>query len=289
VNPISIERKFDVKNAVFIAIALCAIMLLSYHADAQWVKPEHITFSALELRAKEIRHSVFAVQVEGNQKNEEKRDDWLELGTGFFVKRKDNVFLGVTCRHIVLMTRKMKKEIYVGFDDKNHGYIRLRCAVDYVEQKYDVAILRPKKGGYKNVDPASLAFSREQIGSNEDLVPGRGVLIPGYPLGLGVSIDENYPVFRFGIIAQYSGANFFLIDGVASHGNSGSPVFCLKELKVVGLIGAHKTDRISLFDENGEKVAALPYNAGLAQAIAPEVIGNILDMMNKNVQPNDPH
>lgn len=275
------------KNTILISfVFVLAIPLCTMGAG--WTKPEHITFTAVELRAKEIQHAVFAVQIEGDQKNEDPNDDWQPLGTGFFVRRKDNVLLGVTCRHIILATVKMKKKPYIGFDDKKHGYIRLPCDVDYIDQKYDVAILRPLKAQYKDIDPASKTFPRDKIGDNTNLVAGRGVIIPGYPLGLGVTVNHNYPVFRLGIIAQYAGGDSFLIDGVASHGNSGSPIFCLKETKIVGMIGAHKVDRINLFDENGQIVAALPYNAGLAQGISAEVIGKILDELDKKAQSNNP-
>jgi hypothetical protein len=95
-------------------------------------------------------------------------------------------------------------------------------------------------------------------------------------------------VLRHGIIAQYTGGASFLSDGVASHGNSGSPVFCLQELKVIGMITAHQADRISLFDEHGNVVAGLPYNAGLAQALSAEIIGKILDDLDKKTKTAQP-
>ena len=259
----------------------------TWAADS-FVKSEHVTFTGIELRAKEIQPGVFAVQVPGNQKNKDKQDDWRALGSGFFVRRSDGVWLGITCRHIVQAAAKMKAPIFVGFDDEKKGYIRLPSVVDYVDSKHDIAVLRLQKGSYKQFDPSSKTFPRKWIGTRENLVPGRGVIIPGYPLGLGVGADANHPVIRFGIIAQYTGGETFLIDGVASHGNSGSPVFCLKELKVVGMITAHQADRINLFDEHGKVVAGLPYNAGLAQALSAEVIGGILDdLKNKTAQPED--
>jgi S1-C subfamily serine protease len=270
---------------VFILLAIILIFQSAF-VFAQWVKPEHVTFAGVELRAKEIQHAVFAVQTEGDQKNKKKTDDWNPLGSGFFVKRQDGVLLGVTCRHIVLAAAKQK--IYVGFDDQKKGYIRLSCAVDYIDPTHDVAILRPQKGEHKELTPITQTFPREKIGNNSDLVLGRGVLIPGYPLGLGIQADQNHPVFRIGIIAQFTGGSSFLVDGVASHGNSGSPVLSLNDPKVVGMITAHKADRISLFDEHRNRVAALPYNAGLAQGVTAEIIGQILDKLNKKTaQPKD--
>jgi hypothetical protein len=105
-------------------------------------------------------------------------------------------------------------------------------------------------------------------------VEGRGVLIPGYPLALGIEDDQNHPVVRFGIVAQFTGKDHFLLDGVASHGNSGSPVFALKykENRLVGMITSYVSDTINLFDENRQLSAKLPYNSGLARGVTSKMI-----------------
>jgi len=265
-------------------ILFCLISLHLHPAillNAQIVPPEHVTFAGMELRAKETRNVVFAVQTVGNQENDNKNDDWQPLGSGFFVAGKDNMLLGVTCYHIVKNAAEMKKPIFLGCEDKKEGYIRLPCMVEYIDPTNDIAVLRPHRGQHKVDDPSSVKFSKDMIGTNKDLVVGRGIIIPGYPLGLGVTADKNYPVMRFGIIAQYAEGDSFLIDGVASHGNSGSPVCTLLELKVVGMVTSHQADRITLFDENGQKVASLPYNAGLAQAVSADVIKRTLDAVEK--------
>jgi hypothetical protein len=78
------------------------------------------------------------------------------------------------------------------------------------------------------------------------------VIVPGYPLSLGIEDGRNNPVVRLGIIAQFTEKDYFLVDGVASPGNSGSPVFALnyKNHKLVGMITSFVNDRIQLFDEN---------------------------------------
>jgi hypothetical protein len=116
------------------------------------------------------------------------------------------------------------------------------------------------------------------------LVEGRGVIIAGYPLALGVEDDQNHPVMRHGMIAQYTGKNYFLIDGIASHGNSGSPVLARKvnEVKLLGMVTSHVADKINLVDENGQLAAQLPYNSGLGRAITMKTIQQAVRAANGN-------
>jgi hypothetical protein len=76
------------------------------------------------------------------------------------------------------------------------------------------------------------------------------------------------------MIAQNTGKSMFLIDGGASHGNSGSPVLTLgyNDGRLAGMITSVITDRITLFDEKGELTADFPYNAGLARAVRASLI-----------------
>ena len=121
-----------------------------------------------------------------------------------------------------------------------------------------------------------MTFTLDNFASNDELIEGRALIIPGYPLGIGTIGDENHPVIRMGIIAQCSKNEFFLIDGIASHGNSGSPVFLLNEKKVAGILTSHVSDYISLMDENGQLSARLPYNSGIGRALVMEKIHNVL-------------
>ena len=120
----------------------------------------------------------------------------------------------------------------------------------------------------------SLSFSKELFDDGSSLIEGRGVLIPGYPLALGIENDENHPVIRFGIVAQFTGKDYFLLDGVASHGNSGSPVFSLKQddNKLIGMVTSFQNERINLFDDNQQLSASLPYNSGLARCVTMKAI-----------------
>jgi hypothetical protein len=97
----------------------------------------------------------------------------------------------------------------------------------------------------------------------------------GYPLGLGAHAISNFPISRSGIIAQIIPNNpFFLIDGITSHGNSGSPVFTVYEgsYKFQGIIKGGPQDFIRAFDENRRLIASLPYNSGLSICISSSTI-----------------
>jgi S1-C subfamily serine protease len=126
----------------------------------------------------------------------------------------------------------------------------------------------------KKLIPKSWVIGAPLFGDDAWIVEGRGTLVIGYPLGLGVEQDKNHPVIRLGMIAQKPEGKTFLLDAMASHGNSGSPVFVLTEVgtKLVGMITAHRADAISLLTENGQLAASLPYNSGLASAIKATVI-----------------
>jgi hypothetical protein len=117
-------------------------------------------------------------------------------------------------------------------------------------------------------------FQEEMFDDGSSIVEGRGVIIPGYPLALGLENDKNQPVIRIGIVAQFTGRDYFLVDGIASHGNSGSPVFAIRPGadKLIGMVTSHVADKISLFDENGQLTAQLPYNSGLARAVTMKAI-----------------
>jgi hypothetical protein len=76
------------------------------------------------------------------------------------------------------------------------------------------------------------------------------------------------------MVAQNAESKTFLIDGVASHGNSGSPVIGLsaQSQNLLGMVQSFDNDIIVLRDENGQVDATLPYNSGLASAVKASVI-----------------
>ena len=239
---------------------------------------EAVPFIGLENVAQIIKTTVFCIQSEGNLTNDKNDDDWILHGTGFFLNGENNEIIGVTCKHVILPFIEKNKIPYAGFDT-DKGYYRLRCDIKHIDNKFDVALMK-FKNPKESITVKNNVFKDDQIDTdNNSIIEGRGVVIIGYPLSLGIEDDENYPVVRRGIVAQFTGKNHFLVDGFASPGNSGSPVFSLKykERKLVGMATAYINDRINLYDEKGIKTAAIPYNSGLAKVLTMKTIKEIVD------------
>jgi len=125
-------------------------------------------------------------------------------------------------------------------------------------------------------EPAVVTTSLFELSQN--IVEGTGVIIIGYPLGLGSEYGGNKPVSRIGIIAQEPNpeTNTFIIDGMASHGNSGSPVFNSENQKLLGMVTSFKPDRILLYDKEDILRASFPYNSGLTICVTAEMINRII-------------
>jgi Trypsin-like peptidase domain len=271
-QPINYRKTNEMKNYV---IAILLIFGLIHIAAADDIpKADAVPFIGIEEASKELKKAVVAVQVLGN--NEKQRES---LGTGFLVKGDRDVILVVTCKHIVLAAEKDNKPIFVGLDTEK-GYQRFPSHVAYIDPVQDIAILAPQKNTKEDVKLQLLTFDKETFDDGSSLIEGRGVIVPGYPLALGIEDDQNHPVIRHGIIAQFTGKDYFLLDGIVSHGNSGSPVFSIKynTNKLIGMVTSFQNDSISLYDEHGEVVALLPYNSGLARGVT---MGAILSALKK--------
>jgi hypothetical protein len=129
-----------------------------------------------------------------------------------------------------------------------------------------------------------MTFPLALFGDANSLVEGRSVIVVGFPLGLGVEVDKEYPVIRMGIVAQYTGQKTFLVDVVASHGNSGSSVVAVKfgqNKLLLGMITSYRPDIIELFDEKHDLAAKFPYNSGLAQTVTAGEIRKCIEKASK--------
>jgi hypothetical protein len=147
--------------------------------------------------------------------------------------------------------------------------------VIYRDVTNDIAILAPTgsiDGG--KTDIQDIVFATNAFDDGSSIIEGEGVLMIGYPLALGIVGNKNHPIVRFGMVAQNAESKTFLIDGVASHGNSGSPVIGLsaQSQNLLGMVQSFDNDIIVLRDENGQVDATLPYNSGLASAVKASVI-----------------
>ena len=98
-------------------------------------------------------------------------------------------------------------------------------------------------------------------------------------LGLGVG-NTSSPLVRFGHIAQIiDDQKTFLIDGFASHGNSGSPVFTVRDGKFVGLIMGFEPDFVTAENKSDQLYIRMPYNSGIAVAIkSNEIIRVVMEL-----------
>ena len=264
------------KCIVAIMVGIVAIQGACLAAQ-EFPLPEAVTFLGTEQHAKQLKKAVFAVQIEGNRQDQDKSNDWILMGSGFFVVGTNGVVLGITCNHVVVPALAAKKSIFLGIDTQK-GYIRCDCRVVFQDSTNDIAVLVPQRPPDQDFQFQNLTFPDSMFDDNSSLVEGRGVIIPGYPLALGNEEDKNNPVVRIGMVAQFTGRNYFLIDGVASHGNSGSPVFAMtyKNPRLVGMVTSHIADKISLFDDNGQLAAQLPYNSGIARAVTMKTISEAL-------------
>ena len=260
----------------FVAVIVCLLFVFclahSACAERRFPYADAVPFLGIEEASKALKKAVCAVQFPGEQTKDGK-NTWVPLGTGFLINGERNVLLAVTCKHVVLSATNLKKPLYIGIDT-DKGYHRAPCDVAYVDPSLDIAVLVPKRDPQEDLKLQSLSFDKELFDDNSSLIEGRGVIIPGYPLALGIEDGQNYPVIRFGIVAQFTGKDYFLLDGVASHGNSGSPVFSLKdnENRLIGMVTSFQSDKISLFDDNQQLSASLPYNSGLARCVTMKAI-----------------
>jgi hypothetical protein len=255
----------------FLAILICCSWVVGQEKSFPYA--EAVTFLGTENHSKVLKKAVFSVQQPGNRNNKGKDDDWISHGSGFIVKGESNTLFGITCYHVVEPIFAAKSSIYVGLDTKK-GYHRFFSTLVHSSKELDIAVLGVIAEPDYEVE--SVYFPLDILGDSTAIVEGRGVLITGYPLSLGVSYDSHHPVVRSGMIAQYTGNDYFLVDGFASHGNSGSPVFSLtfKNAKLVGMVTSFQSEVIQLFDEQNRRVATLPYNSGLARVLSASHILN---------------
>ena len=244
-------------------------------------QPEPTTFIQAEAVAAQEIYSVFAVQV---PRIDQTKTNWFPIGTGFFVNPTANSkqALCVTCNHVIEAVKHLNQNVIIGLDTKE-GYKRISCTIVYQDPTNDIAIIAPKietnTSTHINKIINNLAVGPDMIDDSE-IALGRGVLVIGYPLMLGIDADKNHPIVRFGMVAQDAEGNSFIIDGMASHGNSGSPVFVLTSNKqpLIGMVTSFQTDKISLLDENGELAGQLPYNSGLTKAVKASTIRKAIDI-----------
>jgi hypothetical protein len=168
-----------------------------------------------------------------------------------------------------------KERLLIGVNGAE-GKVLFRATTIRFDSAWDLALLWPTVSrdtgvSGNTVSQGPLALSG--FAGDSDVREGIGLTILGFPLGLGAGRASNYPITRIGVIAQViPGEPTFLINGVVSHGNSGSPVFASYSGNFLGLIQSFPADYIEFFDENRSMVASLPYNSGLTTCISAATV-----------------
>ena len=278
ISPIYSQRNINKLQIIMKAITLLIAVLLSLNLSSQVVTsgPVSIQFVNLPAKIKEIKRCSLSIE-----KSDTNYQSLNLIGSGFLVKEM-NSFYAVTNNHVVKSIGK-DKILLVGFNaDKKKQYASVVKTI--TDEKYDIAVL--KLGDFVAIKNSSIDTTLANPGivslslfeTSDKIIEGDGVIIIGYPLGLGSEFTGNKPISRIGIIAQEpnSKTNTFLLDCIASHGNSGSPVFNEQTQKLVGMITSFKPDFINLYDDNGILKASFPDNSGIAICVTAEMIKKLI-------------
>ncbi len=210
----------------------------------------------------------------------------IPLGSGCIVSANGNIGV-ITCYHVISNIKKNERLI-VGVNT-NLGKVYCSSSVIKADSIQDLAFIsiddliagvqldKIAKMPAKDLSIKQNPLDSSMFAQDSQIREGLSTLIIGFPLGLGSAIISNYPISRIGIVAQVIPNNpRFLIDGMTSHGNSGSPVFSGTDIKFIGLIRGGPADMITAFDENKNLVISLPYNSGLSECISAPTIYRFL-------------
>lgn len=243
-------------------------------------------FMMLEFAAKDTKNRVFAVQTRQKDEDGKPVNGWNVIGSGFIINHKGE-FFGVTCAHVV--DEAGDAPIYAGLNSPN-GLSRSLCKIEQLDRDNDVCVMtfhRDNNG--RKVETTNQGISSKYFCGRDCFVEGKGIFSIGYPLGLGgVKYDKNDPVFRLGILSQYSGGDSYLIDLTSFSGSSGSLVIILPDFKIGGMIQSCATVSQEVFNDNGEKIGTCKINTGLSKVISGEAIIKNLEAAYKKIRDKPP-
>ena len=145
-----------------------------------------------------------------------------------------------TCNHVVTDSQ----EIYVRLEDNDGKYVVYKATIAYQSEEYDFALIQLE-------DIKDNCFYELEL-DYANLKTGDDVAVYGYPFGSGLNeeVMELEPSLTKGYIAsknKIQGKPCFYLDIRSAPGNSGGPVFSLKNNKVIGyLCGSLGTDRSNM-------------------------------------------
>lgn len=286
-HPFLFNRRYAVKKIAIILIYICYTMPSFAVDDITAIQKGRSSAVFIEARYAVPNAKGFVPQ----------------YGTGFVVDTKKSPgLIIVTNKHI--LQRRVKDDVVipseillkVNFSEKEPTYwsakiIALHDASDIgllypiapVKLPADAVFKKSEDRIYLSWKHNSFLLEDDVIDDNE-IKEGLEVLFSGYPLNLGSKYTQNFPVTRKGIIAQViPNDNELLMDGFASHGNSGSPIYCLigGNLKLVGIQQGAYNDMNVGYDEAGNLTSVSSYNSGLSILIKASVIK---DFVHKVIQ-----
>lgn len=263
------------KKIIFTIFLFIALLTWTREHASSWSIPSDITFIGVEKTIPAVKKTVFAVQFLNDNVSSGMPLGFITVGSGFLATSNDNVVRGITCEHVIRKPLKENKKIFMWLNTKN-GYVRYGCNVVHTNTDKDIAILAPTRTASLPKEILNFGFGRKHFSKNAEIAEGRGVIMIGYPLGIGLEYEENHPIIRLGIVSQFAGRDYFLIDATANQGYSGSPVFDIKNGKICGMVRAYPPDYIDLYDAEQRHTAKIPYNSGLGLVINADVISQIL-------------
>ena len=114
----------------------------SAYSQLQVVKPEGVPILGLEQEAAQVKMDVFAVEIIGNQSNNTPDDDWISLGTGFFLSGKNDDWHTtqlrcITCYHVVKSSLDSKTQLFIGLEGTSQLH-RVQSRTIYLDSTNDV-------------------------------------------------------------------------------------------------------------------------------------------------------
>jgi hypothetical protein len=165
--------------------------------------------------------------------------DSVQFGTGFLFG--DGVtFVTITCEHVVAEkdtlghTLRYLPLIFAHFNGIDSSAVPIRMRIAYADERNDFAILSSWPDSANRAQMSHVFYkiiTPSQSAPMDSIKEGEPILYVGYPMFLGVG-TRNHPLSRLGIVAQrVKGLSYFLIDGFAQNGHSGSPVFVLRNIR----------------------------------------------------------
>ncbi|GEM_PF-1173352 len=265
---------------------LASVFLCLSLAHSQEIKlPVDITYAGLVKRVKEIKPSVVSIEVLAGT------GEFVSVGTGCVVHVQEaNVI--VTCRHVVELA-KPQGLLAVGLNTQA-GKMVVEAYVVRTDSALDLALLQPgeilqmstsldtpppgQKGPVASLDTKHYGIGLSVFADDSAITEGSGVLMVGFPLGLGAEMVSDRPLSRLGMVAQgVYDRPMFLVDGEASHGFSGAPVFLCRSGALAGLVAAQALDKVESFDDSGKRAPSVRYSAGLVSCIPASAIKKFLE------------